>query len=65
MRIRMNTSLAGPFESWDQGQEYDVDEDFGRALCEDGRASPARPPAPTKPAAPRTTRVVRPAKERP
>lgn len=44
MRIRMNTSLAGPFESWDQGQEYEVDEAFGRALCADGRAEPAASP---------------------
>ena len=53
MRIRMNTSLAGAFESYDHGQEYDVAEDLGRALCADGRASEVAPPPPSKPAKPR------------
>lgn len=39
MRIKMNRSLAGPDVAYRPGQEYDVDDTLGKALCADGRAS--------------------------
>lgn len=38
-RVRMKTSMAGPFETYAHGREYDLPVALAEAFCADGRAA--------------------------
>lgn len=48
MKVRMKVSLAGTEFSYYHGQEVEVPDKLGEALCSDGRAEPIEPKSKSK-----------------